>query len=350
MTIRSRIGLWYLGMIGISMLLMLGVLYYELSIERQSRKTPEEPPEQMEDILLHYAVPSALFLIVGGYWFIRRVLAPVTELAGAVEKVNAENLGERLARSGNGDELDRLTASFNSMLDRLAESFSGIREFTLNASHELKTPLTILSGEVQSLLTDSRTTPEHREALAGQLEEVLRLARIVDDLSLLTKADAGLIRLAKNEVALDELVNDLHVDAEALAAPGNIRVECSGCVQATVTGDRDRLRQLLLNLVDNAVKFNIPGGRIGISLRRDGKEAEVRISNTGPSIPATSLPRVFDRFYRGENAMLLQVDGSGLGLSLARWIAVGHGGELSLRTTPEGETEAVLKLNTQSQI
>jgi signal transduction histidine kinase len=261
-----------------------------------------------------------------------------------VENVRAENLGERVTRSGNGDELDRLAVLFNAMQDRLADSFASIREFTLNASHELKTPLTILSGEIQAMLVDPRTQPEQREALAGQLEEVQRLARIVDDLGLLTKADAGLVRLSQAEISWEELVREVQADAEALALAKRIRVECSVCDGVTVTGDRDRLRQLLLNLVDNAVKYNVPDGRVRISLRRDGSSAEVRIANTGPGIPATSLPRVFDRFYRGENAMALQVEGSGLGLSLARWIAVSHGGELTLKSSPDGETEAMVRL------
>lgn len=344
MTIRTRIAFWYMGMIGISMLLMFGVLYYELVVERQLNKTPEDSSQQIEEIFLHYALPSAVMLIGGGYWVTRRILAPVEKLTRAVENVSVENLGERLTRSGNGDELDRLTVLFNAMQDRLADSFASIREFTLNASHELKTPLTILSGEIQAMLVDPRTLPELREALAGQLEEVQRLARIVDDLGLLTKADAGLVRLSNTEVSLDELVRDVHADAEALGVSKKIRVECSVCDGVTVTGDRDRLRQLLLNLVDNAVKFNVPDGRVGISLRRSDTSAEVRISNTGPGIPATSLPRVFDRFYRGENAMALQVDGSGLGLSLARWIVVSHGGRLTLKSSPDGETEAMVRL------
>ena len=167
---------------------------------------------------------------------------------------------------------------------------------------------------------------------------------IVDDLGLLTKADAGLVRLSHTGISLEELVRDVHADAEALAASRNILVECSVCDGVTVTGDRDRLRQLLLNLVDNAVKFNVPDGRVRISLRRDDATAEIRISNTGPGIPATSLPRVFDRFYRGENAMALQVDGSGLGLPLARWIAVSHGGELTLKSSSGAGTDAIVRL------
>ena len=344
MTIRSRLALWYSAMLGVSLLLMLGVLYYELAVERARGYAPEDVPEQMGDVLLFYGLPTAVLLLLGGGWLTRRILAPVTELTRAVEAVHAENLGERLPRTGNGDELDRLTARFNAMLDRLADSFARIREFTLHASHELKTPLTILSGEMETMLRDPRTTPEQQDALAGQLEEIQRLARIVDDLSLLTKADAGLVCLAQDQIPFDELVREVIVDAEVLAAPRSITVECPACEPVTVRGDRDRLRQLLLNLVDNAAKYNVTGGTLRIALRGDATAAELRITNTGPAIPSAALPRVFDRFYRGENAHALRVKGTGLGLCLVKWIAVSHGGEIKLASTPDGKTEATVRL------
>lgn len=342
MTIRNRLALWYSGMLGVSLLLMLGVLYYELAGERERGYAPEGVSEKVGDVLVFYGVPTALFLLVGGSLVTRRILAPVEELTRAAESVDAANLGERLKRTGNGDELDRLTAMFNAMLDRLSNSFSQVREFTLNASHELKTPLTILSGEMETMLLDPLTTPGQREIIGGQLEEIQRLARIVDDLGLLTKADAGILHLAKEPVPLDELVREIAGDAEVLAAPRGITVECSPCDSLTVLGDRDRLRQLLLNLVDNAAKFNVSGGSIRMTLRQVGKTSEFCITNTGTAIPAAALPRLFDRFYRGDNAK--GIEGSGLGLSLVRWIAADHGGVVTFVSLPDGRTEVTLTL------
>ena len=211
-------------------------------------------------------------------------------------------LRDPLPRTGNGDELDRLTEVFNGMLARLDDSFNRTREFTLHASHELKTPLTILCGETETGLRDESLSAAERERAASLLDELRRLARIVDGLTLLAKADAGQVALKLEPVRLDELVRDNFADAQILAEPHGIQVELAACEEITVRGDRHRLRQLLLNLADNAVKYNQPQGRVTMSLRRAGGTAEFTIANTGAGIPPEVLPRVFDRFYRGDPA------------------------------------------------
>jgi signal transduction histidine kinase len=332
MTIRTRLTLWYSGMLLVSLLLMSGVLYYELVYERQGvpPEQRERAPKQMADILFMYGAPTLALLLVGGWLLMRRTLAPVVAITHAAERVHSGNLRERLPRSRNGDELDRLTGVLNAMLTRLDDSFSRIRDFTLHASHELKTPLTVMRCEVESLLGGNPCTPAQRESLTGHLDEIQRLAQIVDNLALLAKADAGLVPLAQEDVPLHELVREARDDARVLGAGRALTVELHECEEILARGDRHRLRQVLLNLVDNAVKYNEQNGSVTLRLRRDGPQAHITIANTGPGIPPEQLPRVFDRFYRGDAACHTRADGCGLGLSIAQWIVNAHGGTIAM--------------------
>jgi signal transduction histidine kinase len=347
MTIRTRLTLWYSGMLVASLLLMSAVLYYELVYEHRAEvpaQQREQTPKQMADILFLYGAPTLALLLVGGWFLMRRTLAPVTALTDAAERVHAENLRHRLPRSDNGDELDRLTGVFNDMLGRLDESFRRIRAFTLHASHELKTPLTILRGEMETLLRDAKTHPDHHEALEGMLDEMQRMARIVDDLSLLTKAGAGQAPLICEPVRLDEIVREACEDARILGEKQGIKIELVVCEEATMTGDRHRLRQLLLNLVDNAVKHNEPNGRVIVSLRRAADGVQVEFENTGPGIAPDQLPMVFDPFFRGTEAQRTKRDGCGLGLSIAQWIVGAHGGIIRVDSQLRGSTVVTVTL------
>jgi signal transduction histidine kinase len=291
--------------------------------------------EDITQIIFFYGGTAVAVGLLGGWWLTRRAFAPVTRLTQAAEKINEGNLGENLPRTGNGDELDRLTEVFNAMTARLDGAFQRIREFTLHASHELKTPLTILHSELETELGRDNLPPEQREKLAGQLDEIQRLTKIVDGLTLLTKADAGQVALNLETVALDEIVRDIFEDAQMLAKPLDIRVELAGCPHIAVRGDRHRLRQLLLNLADNAVKYNQPRGRITMELRREGGCARIVMANTGAGIPPEKLTRVFDRFFRGDASHSPSVEGCGLGLSIAKWIVSAHGGAIEIASAPD---------------
>ena len=240
----------------------------------------------------------------------------------------------RIPRSGNGDELDRLTEVFNSMTTRLDGSFKQIREFTLHASHELKTPLTILRGELETALHDEAASPVQKERIASQMDEIERLAKIVDGLTLLTRADAGQIALKEEPVPLDELVRECVADAKILSQPQNIEVRLETCAVCHVKGDRHRLRQLLLNLADNAVKYNQPGGLIKLGLAPEGAAVRLDISNTGPGLAPELQARVFERFFRGDASHNSKVEGCGLGLSIARWIVQAHRGKIQFASQP----------------
>ncbi len=351
MTIRNRLTLSLSGILLVSLAVMAGVLHYEW-VEQQRRMAeeklqPEPAWEEVGEIVLYYGVPTMLLLLVGSWWLLRKSLAPVISLTRAAERIHVHNLKERLPQRGSGDELDRLTEVFNSMLTRLDESFTRIREFTLHASHELKTPLTILRAQIETALGDPATPNAQREIFADQIDEIARLTKIVDSLTLLAKADAGQLAVAQEPVRLDELVRESFADAQMLASPARLRVELSVCDETTVRGDRHRLRQLLLNLTDNAIKYNQPGGRIAIGLSRNNGAAELTIANTGPGIPPEKLPRVFDRFYRGDPAHNSAVEGSGLGLSIVQWIVNAHKGTISVASEPQKLTTITVQLPVQ---
>ena len=271
-------------------------------------------------------------------------VVPLTALSQAAGNIDERNLSHPLPRSGNGDELDRLTQVLNEMHARLHQSFTGIREFTLDASHELKTPLAIMHGELETALRDESLSAPNREFLLNHLAEVRRLSTIVDMLTLLTRADTGQVRLNQEPLALDDLVRDAHADALILAEPAGIKVTLETCEPCTVAGDRHRLRQLLLNLTDNAVKYNHREGVITMRLRNDGGHASFSISNTGPGIPIESLPRVFDRFFRSDRSHNSAIEGCGLGLSIAKWIVSSHHGTITIDSAPMSITTVRFEL------
>ncbi len=350
MSIRTRLTLWYAGILFVSLVAM-GVLSYHAFAPEPRAAGVSKPDEADESdlseiyrIIFWCGVPATLLALGGGWWMMRRALAPVAALTRAAECVNEHNLGAPLPRTGNGDELDRLTEVFNAMTERLNQSFARMRKFTLHASHELKTPLTVMHGELETALQNPALAAPQRERLESELDEVQRLAKIVDGLTLLTKADAGQITLAREPVRLDELLREAGADAQSLARPHDVHVHLTACEELTVIGDRHRLRQLLLNLTDNAIKYNARQGTVTLSLRRAAQTAEVTIVNTGPGIPAEILPRIFDPFFRGDSSHSQTVEGCGLGLSIAWWITTAHGGTIQIKSTPNQITTASVRL------
>lgn len=347
MTIRTRLTLWYAVVLSGSLLLMSGGTFreiYEQLRHRDHERSERHALGETSEMVFEVGFPAIALGLAGGWWLTRRTLAPLTALTRAAEEIDERNLSRSLPRSGNGDELDRLTEVLNAMTARLSSSFARIRDFTLHASHELKTPLTVLCGETEMALRDESLSASERERCASQLDELRRLARIVDGLTLLAKADAGQVALAFKSLRLDELVRDSFADAQILARACGIGVELTACDEATVNGDAHRLRQLLLNLVDNAVKYNLPKGSITMNLRCIDNWAELTIANTGPGIPPESLPRVFDRFYRSDPAHSSAVDGCGLGLSITQWIVTAHNGTIKIESAPSQTTTVTVRI------
>jgi signal transduction histidine kinase len=347
MTIRSRLSLWYAVVLTAS-LLIIGIGAYREIFEQLRNDHLAQPArlalQETGELIFQVGLPAVVLGLAGGWWLTRRALAPLAALTRAAEQINERNLTDPLPRSHNGDELDRLTEVLNAMTARLHTSFNHIREFTLHASHELKTPLTVMHGELETALCDEQLPVAQREHLLSQLDEVQRLSKIVNALTLLTKADAGQIKLRDEPVCFDELVREVFADAQILAQPPGLEVKLAACDSVTVRGDRHRLRQLLLNLADNAVKYSEPGGRMTLSLTRVDGTAELVISNTGPGIPPEIVPRIFDRFFRADPAHGREDEGCGLGLTIARWIVTAHQGVIQIESEPSKLTTVTVRL------
>lgn len=346
MTIRTRLTLWYAGMLLGSLLLMGGVLHYELIGEYERGLVQESPAEKIADLLLFYGLPTVIVLALGGSWLIHRSLRPVELLIATAARVHAGNLTERIPRSGRGDELDRLAEVFNAMLARVEAGIASVRDFTLHASHELKTPLTILSAETELALGEASLSAMQRDRLLSELEEIRRLAGLVDGLSLLAKADAGVPLLAREPLRLDEMLRLAVEDARLLAAKNGVTIEIIRCDAAAFDGDRTSLRQSLLNLLDNAVKHNHAKGWVAVELRTDANDFTLSIENTGPTIPPELLARIFDRFVRGPGT----AEGTGLGLSITKTIIEAHGGTVRCLHRAEGGARIAVHLPRSTQI
>jgi len=347
-TLRQRLALRYGMVVAICLLLLAGLTYHEFVQEPHMFRQlgiPEPAGSEFAEfteIVLYGGVP---LIFAFGWWFVRRSLKPIDDLARGVERFHAQNLQERLPRTLNGDEVDRLAAAFNTMAGRLEQSFQRVHEFTLHASHELKTPLTVMRAELETRLRDAGALPPvPREWAQSLLDEMQRLAHIVDSLTLLTKADAGLVTLERQSVLLADLVRECFEDAQILAEAYKVTVTLAACELVEVAGDRHRLRQLLLNLTDNAVKYNQPGGSVTLALRRVGEYAEITVANTGPGIPPELQARVFERFVRGPEAGRRAADGCGLGLTICQWIVQAHAGTIQVQSEPGRTTTFAVRL------
>lgn len=321
-------------------------------------------------LILLAAVPAALLAALGAGWFLAgRALRPVRSITTAAQRIAAGDLSQRLevatASSGQPhrqqphmDEIAELAATFNDMIARLEVSFRQIRQFSLDASHELRTPLTVMKGETELALRRSRTEEEYRAVLESSLEEIDRMTRIVDELLFLSRADLGEVRMARAPVRLDGLLQDIQRHAAVLGGQLSedrqvqpVEITTGPIEAVTVNGDELRLRELLLNLVDNAVKYSHPGRKVELSLVRVGQEAHLSVKDEGIGIASEEQARIFDRFYRTEAARAHAKVGTGLGLSICAWIAQAHGGRINVQSQPGiGSTFTVILLPSDEAI
>jgi heavy metal sensor kinase len=281
--------------------------------------------------ILLAGLPIAVALAgVGGYVLARRALAPVDRMAERARLINAERLKDRLPVDNPDDELGRLATVFNATLTRLESSFERMRRFTADASHELRTPLTAIRSVGEVGLRGRRDERAYREIIGSMLEEVDRLALLVDRLLTLSRADTGEAKLSADLIDIPQLAEEVAEQLGVLAEEKNQSIHVHFDMVPRWTGDRVMLRQALLNLVDNAIKYSPSGGQIEIRVGQNADEISIDVTDTGPGIPADLQSRVFDRFYRVDKARSRQNGGTGLGLAIAKWAVEVNGGRLTL--------------------
>lgn len=268
--------------------------------------------------------------VTGGFVLVRRALVPVERIAHKAEEITQHNLSERLPVVHSGDEIERLSVSLNHMIARLEDAIHGSKQFVADASHELRTPLTVMRGELESLAQDVMLKPETRESLGSVLEEVGRLAEIVEGLFALSRLDAGEAPAEWVRFDLTELAVTTAEQMSLLAEDKRVSLTCTASGEVPVQGDRARLKQVVVNLLDNAIKYTASGGQVSLRVRREGTYAVLDVTDTGIGIPANALPHVFKRFFRVDGSRSREQGGAGLGLSIVKSICTAHGAVLEV--------------------
>jgi heavy metal sensor kinase len=285
--------------------------------------------------VLWLAVPLAMVLAgIGGYWLASRSLAPLASMAAQARHITHSNLETRLDAGAAAEELAVLSESFNELLSRLDQSFDHMRRFVADASHELRTPISIIRGEADVALAQDRSAAEYKQALAIVLDESRRLSRLVDDLLNLARADAGRVKLQVAEFYLNDLVAECCRSAQTLAAARGIALECPAHDDVAFRGDEELVRRMVMNLIDNAIRYTPAGGRVTATLEARDGAVSIRIADTGAGIAPEAVPHVFERFYRGDKARSRQDGGFGLGLAIVKWIAESHHGSVEVESAP----------------
>jgi heavy metal sensor kinase len=288
-------------------------------------------------LIIVILVPASLILLSYGGWFLAgRALKPVDLITRSARKISAENMSQRLEVVNPRDEIGRLATTFNDTLSRLENSFNRARQFSTDVSHELRTPLTILYGGTEVGLKWAKEPEEFREIFRSNLEEIRRMTEIIEYLLEQSRAEEGILSLHLEELDLRDVLLDLVQHLRLLAADKGVSLSFEGERPARVRGDRLRLRQMFLNLLDNALKYTPSDGAIRVQLDCDAREVRVAVIDTGPGIPAEHLPYLFDRFYRVDRARNREHGGSGLGLALVRSFAEAHGGKVDVMSEVGG--------------
>jgi len=281
--------------------------------------------------VIFLALPLLLGLAgIGGYLLATHSLAPLNWMAAQAREITGSNLNRRLEIGHPAEELLVLAASFNELLARLDQSFESMRRFVADASHELRTPIAVIRGEADVALSHDRAAGEYKESLAIVLDESRRLSRLVDDLLNLARADAGRVKLDVHEFYFNDLLAECCRSMQTLAGASEVALECRSPGDVQFRGDEALLRRLVINLLDNAIRYTPPGGQVSAELEAGPARVLIRISDTGVGIPPEAAPHVFDRFYRADRARSRQDGGFGLGLAIVKWIAEAHNGTVEL--------------------
>ena len=282
--------------------------------------------------------------VAGGAGLVRRALTPVREITGAAREITSYNLGRRLPVTRTGDELEGLSLVLNQMIGRLDEAFQHSRRFTADASHELRTPLTIMRVELESVSQETGLDQATREKVASVLEETERLAKTVQGLFAISRLEAGEALMDVTRFDLSELVVSTAEQMALLADEKGLTVRSAGCASVEISGDRFRIKQVIVNLLDNAIKYSLHGGEIALATGTADGQAVLEVADGGPGISDEALPQVFDRFFRADNVRTHSENGAGLGLSIVRSICLAHGGSVEATNRAEGGCRIIVRL------
>jgi heavy metal sensor kinase len=293
--------------------------------------------------LILFGLPAVLILATGGGFLLaRKSLSPMVNISEQAEHISAKNLNERLKVTNPEDELGRLAVVFNDLLSRLDTSFSVMREFMADASHELRTPITIIHGEADVSLSHNQTEAEYKQSLSIIRDQAKRIAYIVSDLLALARADAKEQKLRVEELYLNDLVDESCRAAQSLAAPKRIRLTYDAGEDVLYEGNEELLRRMIVNLLDNAIRYTPEGGAVSAKLTCERSCVRLIVSDTGIGIPPECVSRVFDRFYRVDDSRARANGGSGLGLSIVKLAAESHKGSVDVASEPsQGSTFTV---------
>jgi heavy metal sensor kinase len=296
-------------------------------------------------MLLVILTPIILFAAgIGGYLMMTQPLKPVVSLTLKAERIGVAELGERLPVIPTGDELERLSHSLNRMITRLEDALDHNRRFSADVSHELRTPLTILRGELEHVIQLPDLKAEVVDSVGSALEEIERLARIVESLLAISRLDSGGAGIEHHPFDLAGLSTMTVDQMQLLASEKQVSLTCKSTGSVQAIGDETRIKQVLVNLLDNAIKYTRTNGHVVVSVEAQGNSALLTVTDDGVGIPAESLPHVFERFYRAEKARSRGCEGFGLGLSLVEAVCRAHGGEASIESTDGQGTTVRVKL------
>jgi heavy metal sensor kinase len=276
-----------------------------------------------------------LLAALGGHWMSRKALGPVALLAAEARRINDRNLDTRLPVSGAQDEISDLSRTLNQMLERIDKAFTSVRAFTGNASHELRTPITLLRTEIEVALFRPRERDEYRVILTRLHKETIRMSTLIENLLSIARADAGAEKAMMKPIDVDYLLRSLNRDWETVMQVGllDFRTEVRG-QNLVALGDPASLTRLLAILLDNARKYTLPGGTVVLAAASDGAGIRFSVRDSGIGISTKDLPHIFERFYRSEQNVMPESSGSGLGLALGKWIAERHGAQLLVESEP----------------
>ena len=298
---------------------------------------PLEPIQAVLNRLLFWlalGLPLVVAVAVGGgHVLVKRALAPVETIGRSAEQITLHHLSERLPVTRTGDELERLSSALNNMITRLDEAFQHNRRFMADASHELRTPLTIIRGELEAVVQRAGLSPNLRDTIGNVLEEVERLAKIVESLFALAKLEAGEAQAKWARFDLAKLATSTAEQMCLLAEDKGISISCDAPTPVPVEGDSARLKQVVVNLLDNAIKYTPQGGAVRLSVGEASSKAVLEVTDNGIGIPPNEQPHVFERFFRVDKARSRDLGGAGLGLAIVKSICTAHGGQVAVQSS-----------------